>query len=66
MEASVADGIADTVKIIHETGPPARSDSMHTTIEDEWHDVMDAPKRATDTITTKHPHPTHHQSTHLT
>ena len=47
---SVADAVADAVRIVRESGLPNRTDSMFTTIEGEWDEVMDVVKRATEAV----------------
>ncbi|MGP3925190.1 MULTISPECIES: MTH1187 family thiamine-binding protein [unclassified Streptomyces] len=55
VEATVADYIADAVKIVRESSLPNRSDSMYTMIEGEWDEVMDVIKRATEAVAAKAP-----------
>lgn len=47
---SVADAVADAVRIVRESGLPNRTDSMFTTIEGEWDEVMAVVKRATEAV----------------
>lgn len=47
---SVADAVADAVRIVRESGLPNRTDAMFTTIEGEWDEVMDVVKRATEAV----------------
>ena len=47
---SVADAVADAVRIVRESRLPNRTDSMFTTIEGEWDEVMDVVKRATEAV----------------
>ena len=49
-DASVADEVADAVRVVRESGLPNRTDAMFTTIEGEWDDVMDVVKRAVDAV----------------
>lgn len=49
-DASVADEVADAVRVVRESGLPNRTDAMFTTIEGEWDEVMDVVKRAVDTV----------------
>lgn len=55
VEETVADYVADAVKIIRESGLPNRSDSMYTMIEGEWDEVMDVVRRATEAVAAKTP-----------
>jgi uncharacterized protein (TIGR00106 family) len=47
---SVADHVADAVRVVRESGLPSRTDAMFTTIEGEWDEVMAVVKRATDAV----------------
>ena len=47
---SVADAVAAAVRIVRESGLPNRTDSMFTTIEGEWDEVMEVVKRATEAV----------------
>jgi len=47
---SVAPAVADAVRIVRESGLPNRTDSMFTTIEGEWDEVMDVVRRATEAV----------------
>lgn len=47
---SVADAVADAVRIVRESGLPNRTDSMFTTIEGEWDECMDVVRRATEAV----------------
>lgn len=38
--------VADAVRVVRDSGLPHRTDSMFTTIEGEWDEVMDVVKRA--------------------
>jgi uncharacterized protein (TIGR00106 family) len=48
--ASVADLVADAVRVVRESGLPNRTDAMFTTIEGEWDEVMAVVRRATDAV----------------
>lgn len=48
--ASVHDAVAEAVRIVRTSGLPNHTDSMFTTIEGEWDEVMDVVKRATDAV----------------
>lgn len=45
---SVSHAVAEAVRVVRESGLPNRTDSMFTTIEGEWDEVMDVVKRATE------------------
>lgn len=47
---SVAEHVADAVRVVRESGLPNRTDAMFTSIEGEWDDVMDVVKRAVDAV----------------
>ncbi len=47
---SVADEVADAVRIVRESGLPNRTDAMFTSVEGEWDDVMGVVKRAVDAV----------------
>lgn len=47
---SVADAVADAVRVVRESGLPYRLDSMFTTIEGEWDEVFEVIKRATEAV----------------
>lgn len=47
---SVADAVADAVRVVRESGLPNRTDSMFTTIEGDWDEVMDVVRRATQAV----------------
>jgi uncharacterized protein (TIGR00106 family) len=47
---SVADAVAEAVRIVRDSGLPNRTDAMFTTIEGEWDEVMDVVKRATQAV----------------
>ncbi|MBL1065782.1 MTH1187 family thiamine-binding protein [Streptomyces sp. 7-21] len=38
--------VADAVRVVRDSGLPHRTDSMFTTIEGEWDEVMDVVRRA--------------------
>jgi uncharacterized protein (TIGR00106 family) len=52
---SVGELVADAVRVVRDSGLPNRTDSMFTTLEGEWDEVMDVVKRATDAVATKSP-----------
>ncbi|MBN9327916.1 MAG: hypothetical protein BGO38_00595 [Cellulomonas sp. 73-145] len=45
---SVSHAVSEAVRVVRESGLPNRTDSMFTTIEGEWDEVMDVVKRATE------------------
>ncbi len=47
---SVSEAVADAVAVVRESGLPNSTDSMFTTIEGEWDEVMDVVKRATEAV----------------
>jgi uncharacterized protein (TIGR00106 family) len=47
---SVTSAVADAVRIVRESGLPNQTDSMFTTIEGEWDEVMDVVRRATEAV----------------
>ncbi|MFD1540401.1 MTH1187 family thiamine-binding protein [Nonomuraea guangzhouensis] len=46
----VAEPVARAVKVVRESGLPNRTDSMFTTVEGEWDEVMAVVKRAVDAV----------------
>lgn len=48
--ASVADDVAEAVRVVRDSGLPNRTDAMFTQVEGEWDDVMDVVKRAVDAL----------------
>ena len=49
-DGSVHDAVAAAVRVVRESGLPNRTDSMFTTLEGEWDEVMDVVKRATEAV----------------
>ena len=49
-DGSVHDAVAEAVKIVRDSGLPNKTDSMFTTLEGEWDEVMDVIKRATEAV----------------
>jgi uncharacterized protein (TIGR00106 family) len=45
---SVADAVADAVRVVRESGLPNSTGAMFTTVEGEWDEVMDVIKRASE------------------
>ncbi|HEY3504646.1 MAG TPA: MTH1187 family thiamine-binding protein [Actinocatenispora sp.] len=51
VDGSVAEYVAEAVRVVRESGLPNRTDAMFTTIEGEsWDEVMDVVKRATEAV----------------
>jgi uncharacterized protein (TIGR00106 family) len=48
--ASVADEVADAVRVVRASGLPNRTDAMFTTIEGEWDEVIGVVKQAVDSV----------------
>ena len=44
------DAVAAAVKIVRQSGLPNHTDSMFTTIEGEWDEVMEVIRRATEAV----------------
>ena len=42
--------VAEAIRVVRASGLPNRTDSMFTTVEGEWDEVMDVVKRATDVV----------------
>jgi uncharacterized protein (TIGR00106 family) len=49
-DPSVADQVAEAVRIVRNSGLPNRTDAMFTTIEGEWDEVMRVVKDAVDVV----------------
>lgn len=47
---SVADQVADAVRVVRASGLPNRTDAMFTSIEGEWDEVMAVVKGAVDAV----------------
>ena len=47
---SVSEAVAAAIRVVRESGLPNRTDSMFTTLEGEWDEVMDVVKRATEAV----------------
>ncbi|MGH3342661.1 MAG: MTH1187 family thiamine-binding protein [Carbonactinosporaceae bacterium] len=52
---SVADPVADAVRVVRESGLPNRTDAMFTSIEGDWDEVMDVVRRAVDAVAARAP-----------
>lgn len=49
-DASVHDAVAAAVRVVRDSGLPHHTDSMFTTIEGDWDEVMAVIKAATDAV----------------
>jgi uncharacterized protein YqgV (UPF0045/DUF77 family) len=47
---SVADAVADAVRIVRESGLPNRTDAMFTTIEGEWEECLAVVRQCVDAV----------------
>ncbi|MFI1988377.1 MTH1187 family thiamine-binding protein [Actinoplanes sp. NPDC020271] len=47
---SVGDAVAEAVRVVRASGLPNRTDSMFTTVEGEWDEVMAVVKQAVDAV----------------
>ena len=52
---SVAEYVADAVRVVRESGLPNHTDAMFTTIEGEWDEVMDVVRRAVEAVAARAP-----------
>ncbi|GAA4626952.1 thiamine-binding protein [Cellulomonas oligotrophica] len=46
----MSEAVADAVRVVRDSGLPHRLDSMFTTLEGEWDEVMDVVRRATEAV----------------
>jgi uncharacterized protein (TIGR00106 family) len=53
--ASVAEHVAEAVKVVRESGLPNHTDAMFTTVEGEWDEVMDVIHRAVEAVAANAP-----------
>ncbi|MCL2583117.1 MAG: MTH1187 family thiamine-binding protein [Streptosporangiales bacterium] len=51
----VGEIVAEAVRVVRESGLPNQTDSMFTTIEGEWDEVMDVVKKASDAVARRSP-----------
>jgi len=49
-DGSVHDAVAAAVRVVRDSGLPARTTSMFTEIEGKWDEVFDVVKRATEAV----------------
>jgi uncharacterized protein (TIGR00106 family) len=47
---SLAEAVADAVRVVRESGLPNRTDSMFTTIEGDWDACMEVVRRAVEAV----------------
>jgi uncharacterized protein (TIGR00106 family) len=47
---SLAEAVADAVRVVRESGLPNRTDSMFTTIEGDWDSCMEVIRRAVEAV----------------
>lgn len=47
---SVADAVADAVRVVRESGLPNRTDAMFTTVEGDWDECIDVVRRAVEAV----------------
>jgi uncharacterized protein (TIGR00106 family) len=52
---SVAEFVADAVRVVRDSGLPNQTDAMFTTIEGEWDEVMAVVKAAVDAVAGRAP-----------
>ncbi len=52
---SVAEYVADAVRVVRDSGLPNQTDAMFTTIEGEWDEVMAVVKAAVDAVAARAP-----------
>jgi uncharacterized protein (TIGR00106 family) len=52
---SVSEAVAAAIRVVRESGLPNHTDSMFTTIEGEWDEVMAVVKAAVDTVASASP-----------
>ena len=52
---SVAEFVADAVRVVRDSGLPNQTDAMFTTIEGEWDEVMAVVKAAVDAVAARAP-----------
>ena len=52
---SVAEYVADAVRVVRASGLPNQTDAMFTTVEGEWDEVMDVVRRAVEAVAARAP-----------
>ena len=52
---SVSEAVAAAIRVVRDSGLPNRTDSMFTTLEGEWDEVMAVVKGAVDAVATASP-----------
>lgn len=51
----VGEYVADAVRVVRDSGLPNHTDSMFTSVEGDWDEVMDVVKRAVDAVAARAP-----------
>ena len=51
----VGEIVAEAVRVVRESGLPNQTDSMFTTLEGDWDEVMDVVKKAVDAVSERAP-----------
>ncbi len=51
----VGEAVAEAVRVVRDSGLPNRTDSMFTSVEGEWDEVMDVVKRACEAVSARAP-----------
>ena len=52
---SVAELVAEAVRVVRASGLPHHTDAMFTSVEGEWDEVMDVVRRATEAVSARSP-----------
>jgi uncharacterized protein (TIGR00106 family) len=52
---AVGEIVAEAVRVVRESGLPNQTDSMFTTLEGDWDEVMDVVKKAVDAVSERAP-----------
>jgi uncharacterized protein (TIGR00106 family) len=52
---SVAEYVADAVRVVRESGLPSHTDAMFTTVEGDWDEVMAVVRQAVEAVAAKAP-----------
>ena len=52
---SVSEAVAAAIRVVRESGLPNHTDSMFTTVEGEWDEIMAVVKRAVDAVAAASP-----------
>lgn len=51
----VGEAVAEAVRVVRDSGLPNRTDSMFTSVEGEWDEVMDVVRRACEAVAARAP-----------